>query len=279
MRLIVISVGTSLLNNNEGERNIPGVLPLLETFRQNKVDPGAISVQKNENGWKVKPENVENLMSVARDFERIYFDERNIRENINAREQGKDQLPAEISSLFLFYYNKDGNLKKNFQSDFEPDSDQEIREKDRIILLTTDTADAVYCANIIREMIKHVPLFNQKCKPDDQIAVIQNLDVYNAAKWTKTTPSENGTNLSGLNALYNYFSNLKRDIESRPGTSGIIIRTGGYKELCANLLMIGMDRGFKTYYLFEKSYDFIVVDTVTWPKSYWQVATHMIREI
>ena len=274
MRVIVVSVGTSLLNNNEKDpTRMPAVPDLMNKFNEEMIDPDAIDIRRTESGWDIQPDNVEYFLDVARDFENEYFYEDKIKKNIRGREKGKDRLPAEISSLFLFYYDRNGNLRSDFQGDLKERSDTEFREKDRIVLLTTHTADAVYCANIIREMIKCVPLFSQKCVPDEEIAIIRNLDVFRPDRWAGGEPMENGEVRSGLKNLYNEINNLSTSIEEEGGNpEKIIIRTGGYKELCANLLMLALDKRFRSYYLFEKSYKFIAVNSTGWPRKYSQIA-------
>lgn len=274
MGTIVISVGISLLTNNKGILDCSE--EVIDNFRDNQVVVDGIDV-KVENGGSVRvsPETISCLYDFTTYFIKTYFQDNKIKQNIMARQDGKDRLPAEISSLYLYYYNRDGELRDEFTSRYDS-LGKAFTEKDRVILLTTEAADAVYCAKLLREMINRVPLFNSKCHVENNdVEVIKNLDVYDPSKWAKRSDASETEDVSGLKNLYNYFYNLSQAIDQG---EKVIIRTGGYKELSANLLMLAIEKGFKSFYLFERSYDFIVVkDICRWPDSYSTIAINMCR--
>jgi len=272
MRTIVISVGISLLTNNKGF--LACSEDVINNFQDNQAVVDEIDVKVgNGDRMRVYPDTISGLYDFTEDFIKRYFQDNKIKQNIIDRQNGNDRLPAEISSLYLYYYDKTGSLRDGFNSDLQDRSETDFK-KDRVILLTTDTADAVYCANLVREMINGVSLFNTKCCADREVVVIKNLDVYDPSKWAENNDGMETAENSGLKNLYNYFHNLSQGLQ---GAEKIIIRTGGYKELGANLLMIAIEKGFKSYYLFERSYEFICVDLGGWPDRYSTIATNMHR--
>ena len=191
-------------------------------------------------------------------FSNSNSDNDKILENIKKRTgNNPDLLPAEISSLFLYYYDADGKERNNAELAVKKADDQ----KDRIILLCTETADSVLCALIIKKIIEKSDYFKNKCKvlkiteKNDQysyengIVVIKNLDMVNKAdKWVEP---EHGHLKVGC-GLYN----LKKYFEycvKKYSNNILIIRTGSYKELSADLLLIAAEFGLSTFYLFENT--------------------------
>lgn len=257
MSVIVVSVGTSLLTNNSDRLN--GSEEVINAFEENQIAVDNILIEMENGSLKrVEPANIIGLSDFTKKFIEIYFDEKGIRKNIANRAKGLDHLPAEISSLYLYYYDRDGKLRDEFQDRLTEGSESDFTEKDRVILLTTDTADAVYCAKMLKEMINRVSLFNTKCHVDDEIVVIKNLDVYEPKKWAYDPPGVSGSipmASKGIENLITYFeSNFSGDAGEGERT---LIRTGGYKELSSLLMLIAVQFRFISLYFFERSFEFV----------------------
>lgn len=263
MAVIVISVGTSLLSNNKEE--ISDHHDTLDDAFQR----GYVSVQEMKglafdfdgNGKliRITPNKVDGIKDFSESFFEKYLDESRIKENIKFRTQGlPDLLPAELSSLYLYYYDPDGKPRN------------ENKQKDEIILLTTDTADAVYCARMLKVMIEKLNMFKSECQVAQDPVVIDHLDVYDPEKWvgdrTYNSFNEFGASDCGLANLYQFFGKLSSEIAN--GIRRVLIRTGGYKEFSADLKMLAMKFGFESYYLFEKSTSFLTLYHDSWPKRF-----------
>ncbi len=266
MRTIVISVGISLLTNNTGI--LDSSENVIAAFQDNQAAVDEIDVTYvNSDQIRVRPENIPGLYDFTKGFIEKYFSDDEIKNNITRRQNGNDHLPAEISSLYLYYYDKKGNLRNDYNADLAEGSENDFSEKDQVILLTTDTADAVYCANLIREMINGVFLFNTKCCAHREVVVIKNLDVYDPSKWASSHFRDDDQPLEaekGLTKLYEYFRyNFP---ENQRTKDRILLRTGGYKELSADLKLVAIQFRFKSYYLFERSYSFVQTYTGGWPR-------------
>ena len=262
MSVIVVSVGTSLLTNNIGRLN--GAESVVKAFNRNRLSVDDIHIEIEEKGsLKALTPEIEGFWEFTDGFIETYFNEEKVRENIADRSGGRDHLPAEISSLYLYYYDKEGNMRPEFKNRLKTGSETSFAEKDRIILLTTDTADAVYCAKLLREMINMVSLFNTKgdVKKDvenDDIVVIKNLDVYDPSKWAYDPPGVSGQipmAQKGIERLITYFEETFT-FDAEEG-SRVLIRTGGYKELSSLLLLLAIQFRFKSLYLFERSEKFV----------------------
>ena len=265
MRTIVISAGTSLLTNNRGILDCSD--QVLDYFQENQaaVDKIAVTVENGEP--TVCPDTIPGLYNFTKGFTEKYFKDTEIKRNIKKRDRGEDRLPAEISSLYLYYYDRNGRLRDEFKKDLAKGSGTDFRKKDRVILLTTDTADAFYCAQLLRELINSISLFNTECLVDQDIAVIKNLDVYDPYKWASSHFRDDDQPLDtdkGLTNLYKYF---KCNFPQNKKTGDrILLRTGGYKELSADLKLIAIQFRFKSYYLFERSYSFVQTYAGGWPR-------------
>ncbi|MBW2570340.1 MAG: hypothetical protein JRE47_13495 [Deltaproteobacteria bacterium] len=265
--MIIISVGISLLNNL-----------LNPSCEINKIFKGQISyknkIQILINNFAKKDEetnqktikalfkngldgDAEKSFAFFEDYIDFFSNNDNgkILENIKKRTGNRpDLLPAEISSLFLYYYDADGKKRDNTELEVKNDN----RTKDRIILLCTETADSVLCALIIKEIIEKSDYFKDKCEVleitekddeynyDNGIVVIKNLDMVNKAdKWI-CWDKDRLTNNCGIMKLYSYLKEKESQIS-------LIMRTGSYKELSADLLLLSAQFKISTYYLFENS--------------------------
>jgi len=124
----------------------------------------------------------------------------------------------------------------------------------------------VFCAKMLKEMITRIPLFSKKCFVAGDANVINELDV----------KRPNSYITSGLQDLYKYLKELGTQAGAR---KKILIRTGGYKEVSADLKMMAMALGYHSYYLFEDSTQFVVVEGTGWPGSYDGVLDPMVTRI
>jgi len=254
---IVVSVGTSLLTNNR--EALKTQYCIASELFENGIDLGVMRdlsfVFENDDPkslTEIEPSAVSGLIDFSRKFFELYFDVNKIQQCISKRVRKKtDPLPAELSSLYLYYYLPDRKLRDEFNGRLVGQSDGEFQIKDEVTLLTTATSDAYYCAKMLEMMIKKLPLFQEKCCLKE-IKAIENLDVYDPEKWAnrdyvnEQQPNENG---KGLTNLLDWF-------ESEFGENDgerVLIRTGGYKEFSADLKLMALKFGFKSLYLFEKS--------------------------
>jgi len=259
MSKIIISIGTSLLQNLQSYDHLTEIFP-----KSNGNDKFLLNLQRNmkKQTQEDKTQLIQELLIT--DLQKIpnlndthlhifknitsetdgllEFYKSNFETFINNRKrQAIDYLPAEISSLYLYYYNVEGqeHTKRN---------DHDENNNDQIILLCTDTVDSVFCAKVIKEIILKCGKFSfcefeENEINDDQfyfkngIAMIKNLDVYNQENWR-----------DGLSNLNKFFKNLRPITET-----DIIIRTGGYKEFSTMMILLSFQYEMRTYYLFEDS--------------------------
>jgi hypothetical protein len=298
MSTIIISVGTSLLNNL-----LDKSVEIQAIFNNMKIDQ--LLIKKLIEGLmglsdSQKADFIQQILG-AEDLRQIqvrhplassikifcsdidsYLDyvEKKMLHNIRKREEkgkkgGRDLLPAEISSLFLYFYSLAGELKEEFK-----DSDQ---KKDDIIFLCTDTADSVFCASILVEIITKNSWFNSKISlmvktEENQLDVcgikhIPKLNVYSPEEWVGTEIDKDQS--YGLANIYNWFKTLENNKIIEPGD--VIIRTGGYKELSADLKLIAFQVRLKSLYLFDDSTTFIQTFTDGWPQDFEIVALKTTR--
>jgi len=148
----------------------------------------------------------------------------------------RDCLPAEISTLYHLYY-----TSKNL-----PEND----DSDEITLLCTQSVESVSCAVIIKKIIEENNLFKQHCKfpSENGIRVVENLNMHKGAgKWIA---QKNGVidPECGLWKLRGIIEQLKNT--NQPMT---ILRTGGYKEFSAHLLLVAIEFKIHSLALFENS--------------------------
>lgn len=267
MSVVIISVGTSLFENSRKTFTNKGLLDTLHNWLDNRT------VQEVKDCRLEKALEWQDCDSFAinpppdfsSEYVKHYFDAAQIQTHIDNRPRGKDYLPAEISSLFLYYFNPDGSLRDEFSSRLAANTENgSFVEKDQIYLVTTDTPAAVYCARLIELMIQLVNKFSGKCEVVE-IKPIENLDVFSPENWTS---SSNG----GLMNLYEYFR--KELAPESEGHDKVLIRTGGYKEMSADLKLIAIHYSFRSLYLFERSWQFVEVPGMGWPEGGLETIIH-----
>lgn len=279
MRTIVISVGTSLLQNfyrkNAGDEF---------TFTGGKLEALSNSIRP----FLLKPPDLDPSSAPERILEQFpctqyithFQSKTNLTNNIKKRganNSGYDLLPAEISSLFFYYYNispdcgyhlRDRHRDKLDNGDSKDCINASFPEKDKIILLCTDSITSVFCAKMISRIILCNPLFKDKCVMvndlesfngnesycivSGNIILINELDAQQkSGQWLAIEAQEVQPNCG--------YANLKKaleDIKEKYGES-ILIRSGGYKELSSILLILGIEYQIDSFYLFEESTEFI----------------------
>lgn len=265
--MIIISVGTSLLNNllnplceinnifKGRENHKDNIEKIVNDFA--KKDP-KLNEQRIKEFFTNGLNACNGKFTAFNDYIKFFAinNSNKILANIKKRTGNinPDILPAEISSLFLYYYDVDGKKRDDTELEIKDDN----TTKDRIILLCTETADSVLCALIIKEIIEKSNYFKDKCEvlenhdvndPYDSkngIVVIENLDMVNKAdKWIMW----NNDNLDadcGLLKLLGYIEEKKNNIK-------LIIRSGSYKELSSDLLLLSAQFELPSYYLFENT--------------------------
>ena len=260
MSKIIISVGTSLMQNLESYHHLEQIFPknLCDCDKDYLIH--LQSNMKNQQGnnkdqlinklltndladlnsktdaqlhiFRDVTSGIDNLLNYYKEKFEVFIN--------NRKRQAPDFLPAEVSSLYLYYYNAEG----------EEHTIRDENNNDQIILLCTDTVDSIFCAKVIKEIILTCGKFSfcnfaQQELNGDQfnykngIVIIKNLDVYNQENWR-----------DGLTNLFCFVKHENEDNEDK-----IYIRTGGYKELSTMIAIILASSEFqhKSYYLFEDS--------------------------
>jgi hypothetical protein len=262
---IIVSVGTSLLSNNLDEITPHGRC-LSEQFRRNEMTVN----QMADLAFDFQGDKLNSMVGCSisgmEDFSKAFFDiylsrsavQENLKNRAYSREKGlPDLLPAELSSLVLYYY----RAKRIEESEsIELSIRNQAPEPDTVTLLTTDTPDAVYCARMLKEYISRSPLLNPCCEVGE-LKVIENLDIYDPSKYANENPdAEEIEPGKGLRKLFDYFDTFAQ--ESSPK---VLIRTGGYKEFSADLKLAALSYRFKSLYLFERSLNFVETCLDSWP--------------
>ena len=258
--VIILSVGTSCINNNLGI--IAAARTLRTKFDEYDFNVGemqGLELNFNDNTLKrFEVSGSSEPFTFANLFFKEYLNEDTIKRNLRRRqpyEKGSDRLPAEISSLYLHYYPTiDGDIDQH-----------NCGTDDRIILLTTDTADSIYCAKLLQTFLKNLDCFRSRIDQNEvSIETIESVDFRNPDKWAGNMP---GTS-NGLNNLIAYF---EANVSNFEQFRRIIIRTGAYKEFSSFLLLCAMQFGFQSKYLFEDSIRFVITNIEAWPDNIWRI--------
>jgi putative CRISPR-associated protein (TIGR02619 family) len=147
-----------------------------------------------------------------------------------------DLLPAELSSLYLFYW-PDGNI---------PCDGEEADNKDRIILLPSETNPSIFCACCLRKYLKEKEPLKSKIS-EVEIIIIEGLQTKDTEKFEET-------------ALLNLSTILREKIEEgHEGNYNVVLNiTGGYKAIPPYVTVIGnCFPEVDIRYLYEDSKDLV----------------------
>ena len=182
-RQIVISIGTSLLTNlmflPDLNDFLPPPPPVDRARLQGEIDrflnlecPGFPPNQYRQ----LINESLQNEVpqGCLKNFYQRYVKQLSIPDTIE-RHYGyrgtgsRDCLPAEISTLYHFYY--------------ESQDQPENGDNDIITLLCTESVESVSCAVVIKKIIENNPLFTEFCTfpTEKSIQVIENLNMHQGA--------------------------------------------------------------------------------------------------
>jgi len=261
-RQLVISVGTSLLTNlmllNDLNDFLPpptGRPPTDGTILQQKIDrflnfdcPRYEPDEYRERiATMLKSNNPPNEFTWHLNYVEQLSKPDKIKKHYNCRGTGtRDCLPAEISTLYHFYY----TLKKA-----PSDADE---GKDLVTLLCTESVESVACAIILKKIITENPLFKDYCTVPEEngITVVKNLNMHKGAgNWVKVIedPDDERRKILSHNCG---IAKLKLIIESfakNENGETYLLRTGGYKEFSADLKLLAAEFCLYSLSLFENS--------------------------
>ena len=100
--------------------------------------------------------------------------------------------------------------------------------------MTTETPDSFFCAKLLRLYLEQSELFDTRFSKIE-IETLKGLKIDDPETWApQGRPKSDEEMKSGLNPLFGLFDELKR---RDPEGEAILIRTGGYKELSAFLML------------------------------------------
>ncbi len=236
-KTIIISVGTSVLTNHSKLKEYKDdeyVKSLLRGFEKGIIDEDFKEFSKKEIAIRLNDlsDKLDDSYDGMDDKKGILF------------------TSAEIHSLYK-YYQIEENMPLN-------------GEKDKIILLCTDTPDSLFSAQIIRdEVLTKWDFFKEKCEmetdnnfvDENGIKTIKGLNFKDINNWIKTDNNQLSDDC-GLGRLRQFFRDLVEKINKN---DLLIIRTGGFKEFSADLKLFSFSHKIKSLYLFEDSLQFIEV--------------------
>lgn len=256
--LIICTVGTSLLQKKVG----------VTKGERNQFPPIDISTNLAPyHDWK--QETIEEKLSEKEHpFNKFLF--KPLKELIPKEQLGKrgekydpknnpDLLPAELSSLYLFYW-PDGSI---------PDEEHGTNNKDIVVFLPSETNHSLFCACCLRKYLEEREPLKSKIS-DVKIIIIAGLQT----KDTKTFEEKAILNLSDI---------LKEEIETghKKDYNVVLNITGGYKGTIPYLTLFGMlyqggeedskEKKISIKYLYEDSKELITLphlpvafDIFTW---------------
>lgn len=215
---IIISVGTSLLEKNADMKRHMDILRVKKIFEDNMADKDVLRNLKFEEfpEWFSDTEVGNNLEVFSAQFVN-YYDEKAILKNMANRKSinKKDRIPEEIASLCVFF------------------DENDIDENRNLHIITTDSAESIFCAMLVRTLIEKTGMF--RCRVYG-VTIISDLDPYHPKKWT-----------SGIRNLQDFINGIENPV---------IIRTGGFSEFTAELKLIAETKKLQSYFLFPKSLKF-----------------------
>jgi len=252
--LIIFTVGTSLLLRNKREYNgvRGGVKRNLPTKTEKSIKEEINSVDSAFNKFlkellKVDPKTEINKRGPSYD-----------------PENNPDNLPAELSSFYLFYF-PSGNI---------PDTIPSKEPKDKVALIYSPDKECIFCAYCI---MKYLTTKFSGMIDDFQMIKMDGLDPKDKEKFER----------EGMRELLSKISTIINDYED---SHNIILNvTGGYKGAVPYLTLLGMcQERIEVIYLFEESKANITLpkmpiafDIFTWRnyRGFIEAVPHLKREV
>jgi putative CRISPR-associated protein (TIGR02619 family) len=230
MNFVICTVGTSLLQ--EKKYRIGKKFP--------PIDISSELDTRNSNQSTIEEKLSENKHPFNKVFEAL----KGLTPNDQLAKRGEqydpkidpDLLPAELSSLYLFYW-PDGNI---------PSDGEEADNKDRIILLPSETNPSIFCACCLRKYLKEKESLKSKIS-EVKIIIIEGLQ-------TKDTKKFEDEALLSLSKI------LREKIEEgHKGKYNVVLNiTGGYKAIPPYVTIIGnCFPEVEIIYLYEDSKDLV----------------------
>ncbi|MCM8804513.1 MAG: hypothetical protein NC833_04610 [Candidatus Omnitrophica bacterium] len=240
-KIIFISVGTSLLSKTaEIGCTSVGKQELLAWVKDYK--------RKVINEQEIKKSENPNLDTFYNEYSKKIDLEEQIKRRVSLDPQCQissypDFLSAEIASLYLFYsYLKTPGFL-NYENLSEKNEGVTEKNKDKIILISSDTDEGIYCACFLSRYFKEKDPFSQHVK-DVEIIIIGKLIGEEGDKFSQ----EGLDNLiiETTTCLKKYLPQYKDKI--------FFNLTGSYKGILPHLSILGMlFEGVQSFYLFELS--------------------------
>ena len=185
----------------------------------------------------------EKLSEEEHHFNKLFEELKNLKPNIELAKRGEnynpinpDLLPAELSSLYLFYWS-DGNI---------PDGGHEADNKDIIVLLPSETNPSIFCAYCLKKYLKEKEPLKNKIS-EVKIIEIKGLQTKDTKRFEET-------------ALLNLSEVLREEIKfGHKNDYNVILNiTGGYKAIPPYVAIIGnCFPEVDIIYLYEDSKDLI----------------------
>lgn len=185
----------------------------------------------------------EKLSEEEHPFNKLFEELKNLKPNTELVKRGEnynpinpDLLPAELSSLYLFYWS-DGNI---------PDGGHEADNKDIIVLLPSETNPSIFCAYCLKKYLKEKEPLKNKIS-EVKIIEIKGLQTKDTKRFEET-------------ALINLSEVLREEIKfGHKNDYNVILNiTGGYKAIPPYVTIIGnCFPEVDIIYLYEDSKDLI----------------------
>lgn len=253
--LIIISVGVSLLDPNKKISS-----------KYAKLDFKTIEKRSDGNRERMK-EEVTGLFNAYKPGKEFYDEflqlgpgELTKRTKI-AYSQEVDKLPAELSSLYLYYAHKAGysyeeKKKEDFRKVIIQYAEKVKIPKEKIVLLSSDTADCYFCALCIKKYLEEKkPFFNDGSKPN--LIVSEPVIIPGLKGEEGFIIREDEKEIHGLRELVKKASEHVKQAKAE-NKEVVINISGGFKGAVPFLTLLGMCyEDVKVFYLYEKSLNLV----------------------
>lgn len=208
--LIICTVGTSFLQQKEN----------IKSKKFPSTDISAQLALRSLNQATIG----EKLSEEEHPFNRLFEELKNLKPNTELGKRGEnynpknpDFLPAELSSLYLFYW-PDGNV---------PDGGHETNNKDTVVFLPSETNDSIFCACCLQKYLEE----KEPLKSKISVVKIRKIE----GLQTKDTKRFEETALLELSRI------LREEIDSahKKDDNVVLNITGGYKSTPPYVTVIG----------------------------------------